>query len=67
MAMEGVARALTEMMLARAYKSKQRFYGMSTQLRLDRKEYCEILEKTQKGNLNITAWLNGFWTVFGRP
>ncbi|MBK8698120.1 MAG: Fic family protein [Saprospiraceae bacterium] len=59
-----VARALTEMMLARAYKSKQRFYGMSTQLRLNRKEYCEILEKTQNGNLNITAWLQWFLDCF---
>ncbi|MBK9934756.1 MAG: Fic family protein [Cytophagaceae bacterium] len=55
-----VTRALTDMLLARADKSKQRFYSMSAQIRLERKSYYDILEKTQKGDLNITDWLLWF-------
>ena len=55
-----IARALTEMLLARADKSTQRFYSMSAQIRKERKEYYEILERTQKANLDITVWLHWF-------
>lgn len=30
---------------------------MSSQIRVERKEYYNILEKTQKGSLDITQWL----------
>jgi len=52
-----MARALADMQLARADGDAQRFYSMSAQIRLERKEYYDILEKTQKGNLDITEWL----------
>lgn len=55
-----ITRALTDMLLARSDKSNQRFYSMSAQIRLERKEYYEILEKTQKGNLDITEWIKWF-------
>ncbi len=55
-----IARALTDMLLARADKSNQRFYSMSAQIRQERKGYYEILEKTQKGSLDVTAWINWF-------
>lgn len=55
-----IARALADMILARADKVNQRFYSMSAQIRIERKEYYEILEKTQKGNLDITEWLRWF-------
>jgi len=55
-----IARALTDMLLARSDMSSQRFYSMSAQIRLQRKEYYDILEKTQKGNLDITNWLKWF-------
>jgi Fic family protein len=42
------------MLLAKSDKSSQRFYSMSAQIRMQRKEYYEILEETQKGNLDIT-------------
>jgi len=48
------------MILARADKSNQRFYSMSAQIRKERKGYYEILEKTQKGNLDITGWITWF-------
>lgn len=55
-----IARALTDMLLARSDNSSQRFYSMSAQIRLERKQYYEILEKIQKGNLEITAWIKWF-------
>ena len=55
-----ITRALTDMLLAQSDKSKQRFYSMSAQIRLERKQYYEMLEKTQKGNLDITEWIKWF-------
>src|SRR5690554_6065316 len=55
-----ITRALTDMLLAQSDKSNQRFYSMSAQIRLERKGYYDMLEKTQKGDLNITAWIIWF-------
>ncbi|HUW06737.1 MAG TPA: Fic family protein [Williamwhitmania sp.] len=55
-----IARAITDMLLARADGIPQRFYSMSSQIRAERKGYYGILEKTQKGSLDITKWLNWF-------
>jgi Fic family protein len=55
-----IARALTDMLLAHSDKSNQRFYSMSAQIRIERKNYYELLEKTQKGNLDITNWITWF-------
>ena len=48
------------MLLAQSDKSNQRFYSMSAQIRTERKNYYEILEKTQKGDLEITPWIKWF-------
>jgi Fic family protein len=55
-----IARALTDLQLARADRSKQRFYSMSAQIRKERKGYYDVLEKTQKETLDITGWLLWF-------
>jgi len=55
-----IARALTDMLLARADKSNQRFYSMSAQIRIERKQYYEVLENTQKGTLDVTKWIVWF-------
>ena len=55
-----ITRAITDMQLARADQSKQRFYSMSAQIQADRNNYYEILESTQKGDLDITPWLEWF-------
>ncbi|MBN2611455.1 MAG: Fic family protein, partial [Bacteroidales bacterium] len=52
-----IARALSEMLLTRSDETPQRFYSMSSQIRTERKDYYNILEKTQKGTLDITEWL----------
>jgi Fic family protein len=55
-----IARAIADMQLTRADNTAQRFYSMSAQIRLERKAYYDILEKTQKGKLDITAWLTWY-------
>lgn len=55
-----ITRALTDMLLAQSDKSNQRFYSLSAQIRIERKQYYEILEKNQKGNLDITEWIVWF-------
>lgn len=52
-----IARAIADMLLAKADDDSQRFYSMSAQIRLERKAYYTILEKNQRGSLDITAWL----------
>ena len=56
-----ITRAITDMLLARSDKSVQRFYSMSAQIKVERKEYYNILEKIQKGNLDITEWILWFF------
>ncbi len=55
-----IARAIADMQLARADKTKQRFYSMSAQIEIEKKKYYETLESTQKGSLEITNWLKWF-------
>ena len=55
-----MTRALTDMLLTRADGTPQRYYSMSSQIRIKRKEYYNILERSQKGNLDITEWLEWF-------
>jgi Fic family protein len=55
-----IARAITEMCLARSDGSAQRFYSMSSQILEERRGYYEILEKTQADSLDITQWLTWF-------
>ena len=55
-----ITRAITEMLLARSDNSVKRFYSMSSQIRLERKQYYEVLEKTQKGRSEITEWILWF-------
>jgi Fic family protein len=55
-----MARAIADMQLARAEQSPQRFYSMSAQIRAERNAYYDILERTQKGDLDITEWLLWF-------
>lgn len=55
-----ITRAITELLLARSDNSVKRFYSMSSQIRIERKQYYEILEKTQKGNSEITEWILWF-------
>ena len=55
-----VARALTDMLLSKSDNSNMRFYSMSSQIQKNRKSYYDILEKAQKGSMDITNWLEWF-------
>jgi Fic family protein len=55
-----IARAISDMLLARAEGSDQRFYSMSSQILEVRKEYYTILQKVQHNDKDITEWLNWF-------
>jgi len=55
-----MARAISDMLLARSDGSSQRFYSMSNQILKERKKYYLALEKTQHGDSDITYWLNWF-------
>ena len=57
-----IARALTDLLLTRGDGLSQRFYSMSAQIREERKGYYKVLEKNQKGLLDITPWLEWFLT-----
>lgn len=61
-----IARAIADMALARSEQSPQRFYSMSAQIRVERNAYYDVLEATQKGDLDITAWLEWFLACLDR-
>jgi Fic family protein len=53
-------------MLARSEQTAQRFYSMSGQIRRERTDYYDVLEATQKGDVEITRWLLWFLGCLGR-
>ncbi len=55
-----IARAITDLQLARSDGSSQRFYSMSNQILVEHRKYYEVLEKTQHGTTDITEWLVWF-------
>jgi Fic family protein len=55
-----IARAVGDLFLARADGSPQRFYSLSAQIQRERKAYYDILERTQRSSLDVTAWLMWF-------
>lgn len=55
-----IARAVCDMALAEAEQSSQRFYSLSAQIQRERMAYYTLLEATQKGNLDVTDWLQWF-------
>jgi Fic family protein len=61
-----IARAITEMSLARIENSAQRFYSMSSQIREEHKGYYQILESTQKDGMDVSEWLVWFLDCLGR-
>lgn len=61
-----IARAVGDLFLARADGSPQRFYSLSAQIQRERKDYYEVLERAQKGTLDVTGWLSWFLGTLGR-
>lgn len=61
-----IARALTDMALAQDEHLPARFYSLSHQINAERDRYYAVLETTQKGRGNVTAWLEWFLGCFTR-
>lgn len=61
-----IARAIGDMSLARSEGSPQRFYSMSSQIRLERNDYYDILERTGKGTTDVTMWMTWFLGCLGQ-
>ncbi|WP_321964689.1 Fic family protein [Paraburkholderia sp. J7] len=61
-----VARAIGDLLLARADGSAQRFYSLSAQIQRERKGYYDILERTQRGSMDVTLWLAWFFDTLHR-
>jgi len=61
-----IARAIADMALARADGMPERFYSMSTQIELERKDYYLQLEKQQRWTLDLSQWLDWFLGCLGR-
>ncbi|AHY42148.1 DUF4172 domain-containing protein [Stutzerimonas decontaminans] len=55
-----LTRAITDLALAQGEQQAIRFYAMSASILDDRAGYYRILEASQKGTLDITAWLQWF-------
>ena len=55
-----IARAISDLLLARSDNSSQRFYSLSNQILLERKVYYDILQKVQYKDGDITEWLVWF-------
>ncbi len=52
-----IGRAIADMALSQAENSSMRFFSISHQINADKKQYYDILEKTQKGSCDITEWI----------
>lgn len=55
-----IGRAIADLALARSEKSSRRFYSMSAQIQRERNMYYSILEETQRGTTDVTAWMGWF-------
>jgi len=61
-----IGRAIADMLLARSENNSHRFYSLSSQIQKERKSYYNILEKTSKGSLQITSWIEWFFECLER-
>jgi len=55
-----IARAVSDLALARSENGARRFYSMSSEIRSRRSAYYAILERTQSGTLDVTPWMVWF-------
>ena len=56
-----ISRTLADMFLARLDEDSARYYSMSAEINRNKKSYYNILERTQKGDLDITEWILWFF------
>lgn len=56
-----ISHILADMFLSRIDQNQSRYYSMSAEINRNKKSYYDILERTQKGDLDITRWLLWFF------
>lgn len=61
-----LSRTLADMILSRADNTSGRYYSMSGEINRNKKEYYDILERTQKSSLDITEWILWFFSCLER-
>jgi Fic family protein len=61
-----IARAIADLALARSENTWDRFYSMSSQIRQERAAYYNILEQTQRGEMDVTPWMEWFFDCLRR-
>jgi Fic family protein len=61
-----IGRTLADMFLSRLDEEAARYYSMSAEINRNKKSYYEVLERTQKGDLDITEWLLWFFDCLER-
>jgi len=61
-----LTRAITDLALAQGERQAIRFYAMSASILEDRAGYYQVLENSQKGDLDITRWLSWFLSTLLR-
>ncbi len=55
-----IARAISDLLLARSDDSAQRFYSLSSQILAERKVYYDMLQKVQFNDGDITEWIDWY-------
>ena len=60
-----IARAVGDLFLARADGHAHRFYSLSAEIQRRRADYYDVLERTQRGELDVTDWLRWFLDTLG--
>jgi Fic family protein len=61
-----IGRAIADLQLARADRTAERFYSLSSQIETERKDYYLQLERGQRNGLDVTDWLEWFLGCLGR-
>jgi Fic family protein len=61
-----IARAIGDLLLARADDSPQRFYSLSAQIQREHKTYYDILDRAQKLSLDVTEWFGWLFDTIHR-
>ncbi len=61
-----IARVLSDMALAQDENLAKRYYSLSSRIMKERKSYYEVLERAQKGTVDITGWLLWFLECYSR-
>ena len=55
-----IARAVSEMVLARSEDCCKRYYSLSSRIYKERMKYCDIVERNVQGDGDITKWIEWF-------